>query len=445
MSTDTTTTVGPGATATVDAPVDAPALSNGAGPLPPAPRGGRFVALEHRDYRLYWFGNLVSLLGTQMSSVAIGWQIYQLTHDPLMLGLLGLFTVVPLVVFSLYGGVVADALDRRRLLLLTQVIFLGLSSVLAVTTLTGWVSVWVIFGVAVVQGAVQAFNNPARSALIPNLVPREHVTNAISLGVTSWQAAAVVGPALAGNIIGFATNALGARGVGVVYVIDAISFLAVLAALGAMRTRTQEAETRTVSIAAAVEGLRFVFRSPIMMGTMLLDFFATFFGASMLLMPVFATDVFHVGASGLGYLLAAPSAGAVVTAVGLSFFGHVRRQGRVVLWSVAAYGLAWVVFGLSNNFWLALLALAGTGASDTVSMVMRQTIRQLSTPDALRGRMTSVNMIFFMGGPQLGEFEGGLVARLFSAPWAALIGGMGVLVVTGLVAFFVPTVRDYEA
>lgn len=419
-------------------------------PVPPPPpeppvREGRFAALQHRDYRLYWAGSFVSLIGTQMSTVAIGWQIYQLTHDAAMLGLIGLFTVVPLVLFSLYGGVIADALDRRRLLLVTQAMLLLTSLTLAVTTLTGVINVWVIFAVAAVQGGTAAFNNPARSALIPNLVPRRHLTSAISLGVTSWQVAAVVGPSVAGILIGVATRLFGPDGMGVVYMIDVLSFLAVLGAIWAIRARTQEsAERGPVSLKAALEGLQFVFRSPIMMGTMLLDFFATFFGASMALMPIFATDILHVGAEGLGFLLAAPSAGAVLTAVLMSSFGHVRRQGQVVLWSVAAYGVAWVVFGLSHSFWLSLLALAGTGASDTISMIMRQTIRQLITPDALRGRMTSVNMIFFMGGPQLGEFESGMVARFASAPWAALIGGVGVLVATALVAWRLPAVRRYE-
>lgn len=407
-------------------------------------RVGRFVALQHRDYRLYWVGSFVSLVGTQMSSVAIGWQIYQLTHDAAMLGLVGLFTVVPLVLFSLYGGVIADALDRRRLLLVTQAVLLLTSLTLALTTLSGVISVGIIFAVAAVQGGTAAFNNPARSALIPNLVPRHHLTSAISLGVTSWQVAAVFGPSLAGILIGVATGLIGADGVGVVYVIDVISFLGVLGALWAIRSRAQAGEVRSpVSLKAALAGLQFVFRSPIMMGTMLLDFFATFFGASMALMPIFATDVLHVGASGLGFLLAAPAVGAVLTAIGMSSVGHVRRQGFVVLWSVMAYGAAWVVFGLSHNFALSLLALAGTGAADTISMIMRQTIRQLITPDELRGRMTSVNMIFFMGGPQLGEFESGMLARFASASWAAIIGGGGVILVTGLIAWRMPSVRNY--
>jgi MFS family permease len=250
---------------------------------------------------------------------------------------------------------------------------------------------------------------------------------------------------VAGLLIGAATRLFGPDGMGVVYAIDTVSFLAVLGSVWAIRVRTQESETRgPVSLKAALEGLRFVFRSPIMIGTMLLDFFATFFGASMALMPIFATDVLHVGAEGLGFLLAAPSAGAVLTALALSAYGHVRRQGWVVLWSVAAYGVAWMVFGLSHTFWLSLLALAGTGAADTVSMIMRQTIRQLITPDELRGRMTSVNMIFFMGGPQVGEFESGMIARFASAPWAAIIGGVGVLVATALVGWRLPSVRRYE-
>jgi MFS family permease len=426
-------------------PVSGPAASPVTAPPAGADRGRRLAALQHRDYRLYWSGSLVSQLGSQMSSVAVSWQVYQLTHDPLMLGLTGLFTVVPMVLFSLYGGVVADALDRRRMLIVTQLILLCTSLILAATTLTGVISVWTVFGVVAIQGGVAAFNNPARSALIPNLVPREHLTNAISLGVTSWQVASVVGPSLAGIIIGGAAHLLGSSGVGVVYVIDVVSYTAVIGALALIRAATQPLDRRPISLGSALEGLRFVFRNPIMSGTMLLDFFATFFGASMLLMPIFATDILHVGPQGLGFLLAAPSAGAVVSAVIVSSLGHVRRQGKVVLWSVAAYGLAWVVFGLVPNFWVALLALAGTGAADTVSMVMRQTIRQLTTPDELRGRMTSVNMIFFMGGPQLGELEGGIVARVLSAPWAAITGGLGVMVVTGLVAWKNRAVRTYEA
>ncbi len=412
---------------------------------PPPARGPRLAALQHHDYRLYWAGSVVSQLGSQMSSVAVSWQVYQLTHDPLMLGLTGLFTVVPMVLFSLYGGVVADALDRRRMLIVTQLILLCTTAILATTTLTGVITVWVVFGVVAIQGGVAAFNNPARSALIPNLVSREHLTNAISLSVTGSQVASVVGPSIAGILIGAATSMLGRSGVGVVYVIDVISYTAVIGALAIIRAATQPLDRRPISLGSALEGLRFVFRNPIMSGTMLLDFFATFFGASMLLMPIFATDILHVGAQGLGFLLAAPSAGAVVSAVIMSSLGHVRRQGRVVLWSVAAYGLAWVIFGLVPNFWLAMLALAGTGAADTVSMVMRQTIRQLTTPDELRGRMTSVNMIFFMGGPQLGELEGGIVARVLSAPWAAITGGLGVIVVTGLVAWKNRAVRTYEA
>ncbi len=431
--------------ATATSPPPAPITPPTETPEPPAPViGARFAAFRYRDYRLYWFGSFLSLIGSQMSSVAIGWQIYQLTHNPLMLGLVGLFTVVPLVLFSLYGGVIADTVDRRKLLLGCQVVLMLTSATLALTTLTGVIVVGVFFATAAVQGAVTAFANPTRSALIPALVPRADLPNAISLSVTSWQIAAVIGPALGGLIIGAATRAFGTDGVGTVYVVDAVSFLAVVASLLLMHTRTAPAEVRDVSLSAAMTGLRFVFGHPIMRGTMLLDFFATFFGASMSLMPIFATDILHVGAEGLGFLLAAPSIGAVVTALVITGLPTIHRQGAAVLWGVAAYGVAWVVFGLTNNYWLALLALAGTGAADTVSMVMRQTIRQLATPDELRGRMTSVNMIFFMGGPQLGEMEGSIIAKYATAPWAAITGGLGVLIVTALVALRSTAVRDYR-
>jgi len=401
-----------------------------------APR--RFAALQHRDFRLLWGGQIVSQAGSQMQQAAVAWQVYLLTHSAVALGMIGLFRVVPIVLFSLWGGVVADAMNRRRLLLVTQTMLLLLSAGLAATTMTATISVWIIYVLTGAAAGVLSFNNPARQAMVPSLVPREHLTNALSLGSTGVQVATVLGPSLAGVVIA-------ARGVGAVYVIDAVSFLAVLAALVVIHPPPIEGGVQRVSIGAALEGLAFVRRTPIILSTMMLDFVATFFGSATALLPIFARDILHVGSQGYGVLYAAPSMGAVAAGIVLSFYrGSLRGKGAIILVAVAAYAGFTALFGLSRIFVVSLLALAGTGASDTVSMILRQTVRQIVTPDALRGRMTSVNMVFFMGGPQLGEVEAGLVARAFGAPFSVISGGVAALLAVALIAYSAPGLRQYQ-
>ncbi|HUS13589.1 MAG TPA: MFS transporter [Chloroflexia bacterium] len=408
-------------------------------PARPKPRFRLPVALQHRDFALLWGGQAVSQIGSQMQVVATAWLLWEMTHSALALGLVGLFRAVPLITFALFGGVIADAFDRRRLMLISQSVLLTLSVILAVATAQGLATPWLVYGFISVAAIANAFDQPARSALIPNLVPREHLTNALTLGMINFQVGTVIGPPIAGFLLAAFHSAA------VVYTADAISFLAVIGALLGIRTKVPGAEIRQVSLRAAAEGLRFVRSNPIMYSTMTLDFFATLFGVAPLLMPVFADQVLHVGADGLGYLFAAQATGAVITSFIMSFLGHVERQGRTVLISVAIYGLASVAFGLSHNFWLSLAALATAGAADTVSTVMRQTIRQLVTPDEMRGRTTSVNMIFFMGGPQLGNLESGALAQLLGAGPATAISGIGVLAVVALTTALVPRLRHYRA
>ncbi|GAC1445062.1 MAG: MFS transporter [Chloroflexota bacterium] len=399
--------------------------------------GGIFAALRHRGFRLYWSGSLLSTAGTQMQVAAVAWQVYLLTHSAIALGLVGLSRVAPIVLFSLGGGVFADALDRRRLLLVTQSVLLSLSATLAVLTFSGVITVWMIYVLTGIAAAAVAFDNPARQALVPALVSRKHLANAISLNSTMFQVATVLGPSLAGVVI--ATS-----GVGAVYLIDAFSYTSVLVALILIHPPPVIGAIQRVSVAAALDGLRFMRRSPILMWTMLLDFVATFFGSAMALLPIFARDILHVGAQGYGALYAAPSAGAILAGVLMSFYaGRIRKQGLTILISVSAYGAFTVLFGVSHVFVISMLMLAGTGAADTVSMVLRQTVRQTVTPDALRGRMTSVSMVFFMGGPQLGEFEAGMVARAFGAPFSVVIGGVGALIATAFIAYQAVTLRHY--
>jgi len=405
-----------------------------------------FVALEHRNFRLLWIGLLVSMTGSLMQNAAILWHVSLLVSPDrkgLALGLVGLVRVAPIVVFSMLSGVVADAWNRRKLMLLTQSAATMVALVLAILTFRGLTQVWPIYLLAALGSSAGAFDLPARQSLIPMLVPREHLPNAISLNSIMFQTASVIGPSLGGILIATSSVAW-------VYVVNAVSFLFVLAALLMMRgiPARQEAERGSkneVSLHAALEGLRFVFQSPVIRSTMVLDFLATFFSSATALLPIFAQDVLRVGAQGYGWLYAAPAAGALVTSAAMVLLAdRIERRGLVLLYAVAGYGLATVVFGLSRSFWLTFFCLAVTGATDTVSTIIRNVVRQLETPDRLRGRMTGVNMIFFMGGPQLGELEAGVVANWFGAPFSVITGGLGCLAATAWVSLVTPALRRYR-
>jgi MFS family permease len=396
-----------------------------------------FLALEHRNFRLLWLGQLISTSGTMMQNAALLWHVSLLAdpkHKGLALGLVGLVKVVPIIAFSLLSGVVADATDRRKLMLITQVFMMITAGALALLTLLGLTVLWPIYLLAGLSAAATAFDGPARQSLVPNLVPVEHFPNAISLNTIMFQTASVVGPSLAGSVIA-------GLGVGWAYVLNAASFLAAIIGLMMMRgipLRNPE-KTPEVSLKSVREGLRFVFSAPLIRSSMLLDFFATFFASATALLPIFAQDILAVGAHGYGLLYAAPSVGAVVAGlIMIHAVGHIDRRGIVLLQAVFVYGVATIVFGISRSFWLTFASLAAIGAADTVSTVLRNIIRQLSTPDHLRGRMTSINMIFFMGGPQLGEMEAGAVATWLGAPFSVVTGGLACLFMTGWVAVKTP-------
>ncbi len=400
-------------------------------------RTSPLVALRYRDFRLLWFGQMISNAGTQMQTVAINWHIYVLTGSAVALGMVGLVRVVPIIVFSLVGGVFADAHDRRRVLLVTQTAMMLFAAALGLVTDVGTVSVWVIYLLAGLTAATTAFDSPARQALAPNLVSKEHLTNALTLNNMMMQAASIVGPALAGFIIaGF--------GVGSVYWINAASFLAVLVALILMRTPLQEqVGAAKITVAALTEGIQYVRQSRIILSTMIVDFIATFFSSASALLPIFARDILRVGAEGLGILYAAESFGSITAGIAMTFVGNIRRQGVVLLVAVGLYGVATALYGASQWFVLSFFLLACVGAADTISTILRSTIRQLTTPDHIRGRMTSVNMIFFMGGPQLGNLEAGLVAAWLGAPLSVMTGGIATVLTVIAVAWLVPQLREY--
>jgi MFS family permease len=406
-----------------------------------------FVALRHRNYRLIWLGLLASMTGSTMQNAALLWHVSLLVSPErkgLALGVVGLVKVVPIVFLSIVSGVVADAWNRRRLMLFTQTASALVSVALAVAAFRGTSAVWPIYLLAAVGAAVGTFDLPARQALVPMLVPREHLPSAISLNTIMFQSASVAGPALGGLLI--ATTS-----VGWAYVVNALSFAFVIGALLMMRDvperQASEGGSRDdISWHAALEGMRFVFTQPLIRSTMLLDFFATFFSSATALLPIYAQDVLQVGARGYGWLYAAPAIGAVATSAAMiPVTPHIVRRGLVLLWAIVFFGLATIGFGISRSFWLTFFCLALTGATDTISIIIRNIVRQLETPDRLRGRMIGVNMVFFIGGPQLGEFEAGSVASWLGPTFSVVSGGIGSLVATAWVAAATPALRHYRS
>lgn len=396
------------------------------------------VALRSSNFRKYLFGASISETGTQMQNVAVAWQVYEITNNPASLGLIGLANFLPIILFSLVGGVVADKHDRKIILITGQALMGIVSFMLFFTTVSNTINPWLIYVLLALSATANSFANPARQSILPHLVDKERFLNAVSLNTLQHQAATMVGPAIAGLLIaGF--------GVASVYLFNTISFVIFIASLLIVRVakHTQNKEI-SLNIASIMEGVKFVASTPILYTTMILDFMATFFGTAMLLMPVFAKDVLNVGPEGLGLLYASPSIGAVIAGLIVSSMHNIKHQGKVILIAVFIYGLATLGFGLSKFLPLSLAFLMIMGAGDMVSTVIRNTIRQMVTPDHLRGRMVSVMRIFFQGGPQLGEMEAGLLASVVGAPISVVIGGLGTLITTTVIAYSSKSLRNYK-
>jgi MFS family permease len=400
--------------------------------------GSSWGALRYPQYRWMVAAQAISYMGSWMQLAAVNWHVYELTGSATALGLVGLVRVVPIIVFSMFGGVIADAYDRRRLMILTSTLLGITAGILAIATFNGSATLGLLYLMTAIMSGLSAFDKPAWASLLPNLVPKERLGDAVRLNVVLVEITAVLGPVLAGIL-------LAKFNTGAAYAFNALSFIPVVLVLLFVHVPPIRAEQRaTFSLKSFRDGLRFVRRTPLLWSTMILDFFATFFSSAIALLPVYASDILHVGAEGYGLLYAAPAIGATAGALAMAQIGgRLKRQGQALLWAVAAYGVMTIIFGFSTTFWLSLVALAVAGLADSVSMVIRNAVRQLTTPDHLRGRMLSINMIFFMGGPQLGEFEAGVVAQAFGAPFSVISGGIGTLVVVGLMAARVPVLRRY--
>ena len=374
----------------------------------------RFVALQYRDYRLIWYGRVLSTIGSQMQNIAVNWHVFELLQgqtftwslfgrdielgaDALGLGGLGLVRVIPIVIFALFGGLLADAWDRRRIMIGAAIISALLALGLAVTTLADTVTLPIIYVITSLIAAATAFDNPARQAIVPNLVPRRHLANAVSLNTLVWQIASILGPGVAGVLI--------ARlDIGVVYLVNAVSFVAVIVSLVMMEFRGKVlVASKGLGVKALLDGVRFCLRERLIWSTMMLDFFATLFSGARTMLPIISTEILGLGVEGYGILATAQPAGAIIAGVVLSWRDEIHRQGYALLGGVVVYGVATALLGVTTISSLAYLFLGLVGAGDTVSTVIRGTLRQLVTPDELRGRMVSVNMVFFMGGPPAGR------------------------------------------
>jgi MFS family permease len=396
-------------------------------------------SLKHRKFFYLWLGQLISITGTQMQLWALFWHISELNKNPIALGGIGLARIIPVIIFSLIGGALADSMDRRKVMFVTQSVAALLALTLGLLTQFGHVTIWYIYAITALQAVAVAFDGPSRQALVPNLVPKEDLPNAFSMTFTSFQFGSVLGPALCGFVIAWG-------GQQAVYYLNAISFASVLFALFMIGDipQTFSEKMAGISLESIREGIRFILSKPIILSSMMLDFVATFFASASTLMPLIATNVLKVGVVEYGYLSAAPAVGAVLVALVISQVKVIRRQGPIFLGAVIIFGLATIVFGLTRSLIVAWVAIATTGAADGVSTIIRNTIRQLQTPDFLRGRMTSVNQIFFQGGPQLGEMEAGTVAQLWGAPFAVISGGIGCIVGTLLIIWKWPQLLKFN-
>jgi MFS family permease len=399
---------------------------------------GPLAPFRHRDFRVFWTGSMLSTMGSQFTQVAMAWQIYELTNSPLQIGLLGLARGLPQIALLLVGGLLADAVNRRKLMMCTQASLFCVSASLALLTHGGRASPGILYAATILLAFFNSLDNPSRQALVPNLVPRETLARALALNSSQRYVAVIAGPSLAGVV-------LAAFGPQACYAVDALSWLYMVATLASIRTPLQEGRGwRSVSLHSLREGLAFVVGHGIIFPLMLMDFGAMFFGSAKALLPIYARDILAVGPRGLGLLYAASAVGSLLSAVGFSFIGGVRRSGLWIFGGVTVYGVATVLFAESRVFWLSVLLLAAAGAGDTISAILRGTINQLATPDELRGRMASINSIFTNTGPPLGQFESGVVAAWFGAPMSALSGGVATLALLALVAAAFPAIRRFQ-
>jgi len=398
-----------------------------------------FTSLKHRPFRLFSSGVFVFQTGFEMQNVALSWFMYQLTGSALALGLMGLARVIPVFIFALIAGHVSDTLPRRRILALANIVLLITSGILTSLAFLHLITPTIIYLIILINSTALTFASPASHAFLPALMPRQDYQNAISINSMGYKTAMVIGPAMAGFLIA----RIGVPGVLALHIFCIGFYLMSIIRVGRFpQELSHSVHGKLHSIKA---GLRFVKNSRLIWSSMLLDFFASFFGSGMTLMPIFAADILKVGPEGLGLLYAAPSIGGIIAGLIFTSKKHIKKQGYVLLISIVFYGVSTIMFGISTHFSLSLIMMGVVGGADMISSIIRSTLRQMVTPDHMRGRMVSINMIFYLGGPQLGEVESGILASLIGSPYTVVIGGIATIIATVFFTLRIPELLEYES
>ncbi|MEH2056672.1 MAG: MFS transporter [Nostoc sp.] len=397
-----------------------------------------FAAFKFRDYRLFTIGRLVLFVGSQMQTVAIGWELYERTNSAIALGGVGLAQVLPMIALTLIVGHVADRRDRKLIILLSVMLLALCSLALAVLSYTKG-AIFLIYACLLLTGVARAFLRPASDALMWQLIPVSAFTNAATWNSSSFQLAAVIGPAFGGFGIALFGNATG------VYVVAAIAALLCFILTLAIKEQKAIRATEPISFKALSAGAKFVWQNQLILAAITLDMFAVLLGGAIALLPIFAKDILHVGPVELGYLQAANSIGALTMAITLAYLPPLRKAGPALLWSVVGFGVVTIIFGLSRSFWLSMLMLILGGALDSISVVIRHTLVQIRTPDHLRGRVAAINSVFISASNELGGFESGLTAALFGPVISVVGGGIGTIVVVIATAMIWPGIRKLGA
>jgi MFS family permease len=398
-----------------------------------------YASLRHPNFRLYIIGLFAFTMALQIQGTVVGWQIYELTHDKLALGLIGLAEAVPFISTSLYAGHVADRHDRRRIVLVSLLVMLACALALVVLPLllpsSPRLVVKVIYVVIAVSGLARSFLGPARQALAAELIPRALYSNAITWRSGSWQLASVVGPAIGGVLYAAGGTTL-TYSVDAVLMVGGVSTIAMISHTSLIKREHTEAIMKSLAT-----GIHFVFNEPIVLGALSLDLFSVLFGGATALLPVYADEILHVGPSGLGLLRAAPAIGAVVMSVVIAWMPPFKRTGRTLFLAVAGFGVCVIVFGLSTSMVLSVVALALSGVADMVSVFVRSSLIQHRTPTHMLGRVSSVNSIFVGSSNEIGAFESGATAKLFGTVPSVVLGGALTLVVVAVTAWRIPALR----
>ena len=407
------------------------------------------VAWQSRDFRFYSAARVLGIMGAEAQSVGVAWQVYQITHSALALGYTGLALFLPGIFFVLPAGHVADRYDRRAVILTCYSVQSLATALLLWLALHGAHNIWVIYAVLFLIGTGRCFSGPAASALVPTLVPKEHFVNAVTWGATVYQVANATGPMIGGLLftVSLAT-AFGGRlaalnGAPLVYTFTLLALVSFLSLMVWVKPRGA-GEKKAFTVETMLAGLRYVIGTRLLLGSISLDLFAVLLGGAVSLMPIFASDILHSGANGLGLLRAMPSLGALAVSLTLLVLPIKRRAGLTMLTCVGIFGAATVVFGMSRIFWVSCIALLIIGASDMASVVVRSSILQLATPPQMRGRVSSVNWLFIGASNEFGEYESGLTAHWWGAVRAVVIGGVASLAVTGLWSVFFPALRSAD-